>query len=125
MATMNWPITEDLSDLWLDSLQIMSYLQTSLRNGKGWCGVRKFVSKNVIECEAKETPEALSKAINSLDKSYVIISKIKPGNIEVQPIPIDPLKIKYRSENDIFLIWKLLKIVPLTGTLNLEVHRLR
>ena len=57
--------------------------------------------KNVIECEAKETPKALSKAINSLDKSYVIISKIKPGNIEVQPIPIDPLKIKHRFKESI------------------------
>ena len=57
--------------------------------------------KNVIECEAKETPKALSKAINCLDKSYVIISKIKPGNIEVQPIPIDPLKIKHRFKESI------------------------
>ena len=55
--------------------------------------------KNVIECEGKQTALILNKAINSKKKSYVIISKVKPGNVNVDPITIDPLEIKNRFKN--------------------------
>ena len=57
--------------------------------------------KNVIECDGIETPRILSEAIKCTNKSYVIISKVKPGNIEVKPIPLDPIKIKERFKKNI------------------------
>ena len=57
--------------------------------------------KNVIECDGIETPQVLSEAIKCTNKSYVIISKVKPGNIEVKSIPLNPIKIKERFKKNI------------------------
>ena len=43
--------------------------------------------KKVIECSGEETNTILQKALADNDNSYVIISKIKSGNIPVKPIP--------------------------------------
>ena len=52
--------------------------------------------KNVIECKGKQTANILQKAINDKKKSYVIIVKVEPGNVQVDPIPINPIDIKNR-----------------------------
>ena len=52
--------------------------------------------RNVIECDGKKTAKILKNAINNKKKSYVIISKVKSGNIEVKPIPLSPITIKKR-----------------------------
>ena len=57
--------------------------------------------KNVIECDGIETPQVLSEAIKCTNKSYVIISKVKPGNIKVKSIPLNPIKIKERFKKNI------------------------
>ena len=52
--------------------------------------------KNVIECEGKETAQILKDAIKNKKKSYIIISKVKPGNVKTDPIPLNPIEIKNR-----------------------------
>ena len=52
--------------------------------------------KKVIECESKETADILLKAIKDKKNSYVIISKIKPGNVNIKPIPLHPITIRDR-----------------------------
>ncbi len=49
--------------------------------------------KNVIECEGTQTANLLQKAINNKTKSYVIISKVNPGNVSVDPINLQPSQI--------------------------------
>ena len=51
---------------------------------------------NVIECKGSETPSNLNKALDDKNNSYVIISKIDPGNVSVKPIPINPITIRDR-----------------------------
>ena len=60
--------------------------------------------KNVIECEGKDTTEILSKAINDKKNSYVIISKVKSGNVNVEPIPLNPITIRDRFRKFIGLV---------------------
>ena len=52
--------------------------------------------KKVIECYGEDTADNLKKAINDKEHSYVIISKIKSGNISVDPIPLNPILIRER-----------------------------
>ena len=52
--------------------------------------------KKVIECKSKETADMLLKAIKDKKNSYVIISKIKPGNVNIKPIPLHPITIRDR-----------------------------
>jgi len=52
--------------------------------------------KKVIECCGEDTADNLKKAINDKEHSYVIISKIKSGNISVDPIPLNPILIRER-----------------------------
>ena len=52
--------------------------------------------KKVIECYGEDTADNLKKAINDKEHSYVIVSKIKPGNISVDPIPLNPILIRER-----------------------------
>ena len=46
----------------------------------------------------------LNKAINDKDNSYVIISKIKPGNVPIKPIPLNPITIRDRFRKSIGLV---------------------
>ena len=55
--------------------------------------------KNVIECMGPDTAKILQKAIDDKRKSYVIISKVKPGNVSVSPIPLKPEIIIKRFKN--------------------------
>ena len=65
--------------------------KTSLKNVAIGAGC-----KNVIECEGKETANYLKKALNDNKNNYVIISRIKSGNIKVKPIPLHPITIRDR-----------------------------
>ena len=60
--------------------------------------------KKVIECSGKDTMYNLKKAINDNDHSYVIISKIKSGNVSIDPIPLNPILIRDRFRKFIGLI---------------------
>ena len=60
--------------------------------------------KKVIECYGEDTADNLKKAINDKEHSYVIISKIKSGNISVDPIPLNPILIRERFRKFIGLI---------------------
>ena len=55
--------------------------------------------KNVIECKGVDTARVLQKAIDDKHKSYVIISKVKPGNVSVSPIPLKPETIIKRFKD--------------------------
>ena len=52
--------------------------------------------KKVIECDGMKTSKELVNAINDKKNSYVIISKVKPGNVNVKPIPLNPITIRDR-----------------------------
>tara|TARA_Y100000768_G_C23932793_1_gene661003 strand:+ start:622 stop:1176 length:555 start_codon:yes stop_codon:yes gene_type:complete len=65
--------------------------KTSLKEVAIACGCKK-----VIECNGKKTAPELLKAIKDKKNSYVIISKVKPGNVNVKPIPINPITIRER-----------------------------
>tara|TARA_Y100001970_G_C13990092_1_gene727765 strand:- start:64 stop:633 length:570 start_codon:yes stop_codon:yes gene_type:complete len=58
----------------------------------------------VIECLAKDTAEILLKAINDNKNSYVIISKIKSGNVKTKSIPLHPITIRDRFRKFIGLV---------------------
>ena len=60
--------------------------------------------KKVIECNAKETANKLLIAIEDKQHSYVIISKIKSGNVKVDPIPLNPITIRDRFRKYIGLV---------------------
>jgi len=60
--------------------------------------------KNVIECEGQDTSNQLEKAIKDKKNSYVIISKINPGNVLVKPIPLNPITIRDRFRKYIGLV---------------------
>ena len=60
--------------------------------------------KKVIQCAATETSKYLKKAIEDKKNSYVIISKIKSGNISVKSIPINPITIRDRFRKIIGLV---------------------
>jgi len=55
--------------------------------------------KKVIECDGKKTAIHLLKAIKDKKNSYVIISKVKPGNVSVKPISMNPITIRDRFTN--------------------------
>jgi sulfopyruvate decarboxylase subunit beta len=73
--------------------------KTSLKNVTLGAGC-----ENVIECSGEETPKILQDATNNNDKSFVIISKINPGNIPIKPIPLNPITIRDRFRKKIGLI---------------------
>ncbi len=58
----------------------------------------------VFECKASETTKLLSNAIKDKKNSYVIISKIKSGNVPVKPIPLNPITIRDRFRKFIGLV---------------------
>ena len=60
--------------------------------------------KKVIECEPKDTAANLLKAFKDKKNFYVIISKIKPGNVNVKPIPLHPITIRDRFRKFIGLV---------------------
>ena len=60
--------------------------------------------KNVIECEGQDTSNQLEKAIKDKKNSYVIISKINPGNVLEKPIPLNPITIRDRFRKYIGLV---------------------
>ena len=60
--------------------------------------------KKVIECEPKETADMLLKATKDKKNSYVIISKVKSGNVSVEPIPLNPITIRDRFRKFIGLV---------------------
>ena len=60
--------------------------------------------KKVIECSGEETLENLNKAIDDKDHSYVVISKIKSGNVPVNPILLNPITIRDRFRKAIGLV---------------------
>ncbi len=60
--------------------------------------------KNVIECNAEDTAKKLEQACADKNKFYVIISKIKPGNVDVEPIPLNPISIRDRFRKFIGLV---------------------
>ena len=60
--------------------------------------------QNVIECSGEETSENLQKALSDKNNSYVIISKIKSGNVPVKPIPLNPVTIRDRFRKKIGLV---------------------
>ncbi len=65
--------------------------KTSLKEAALGSGCR-----NVIECQGDETRENLKKALNDKKNFYVIIAKVTPGNVPVQPIQINPITIRDR-----------------------------
>tara|TARA_Y100000768_G_scaffold80350_1_gene57172 strand:+ start:783 stop:1352 length:570 start_codon:yes stop_codon:yes gene_type:complete len=60
--------------------------------------------KKVIQCAAIETSKYLKKAIEDKKNSYVIIAKIKSGNVSVKPIPLNPITIRDRFRKIIGLV---------------------
>ena len=58
----------------------------------------------MIECEGQDTSNQLEKAIKDKKNSYVIISKINPGNVLVKPIPLNPITIRDRFRKYIGLV---------------------
>ena len=60
--------------------------------------------KKVIQCAATETSKFLKKAIEDKKNSYVIIAKIKTGNVSVKPIPLNPITIRDRFRKIIGLV---------------------
>jgi len=60
--------------------------------------------KNVIECFGEETDQNLKKALADKDNSYVIISKIQSGNIQINPIPLNAVTIRDRFRKEIGLV---------------------
>ncbi len=73
--------------------------ETSLKNVALGSGCKK-----VIECSGNQTSKFLNQAINDNNNSYVIISKIKPGNAAVKPIPLNPISIRDRFRKFIGLV---------------------
>jgi len=73
--------------------------KTSLKDVAIGAGCEK-----VIECSGEETLENLTKAIADEDHSYVIISKIKSGNVPIKPIPLNPITIRDRFRKYIGLV---------------------
>ena len=59
---------------------------------------------NVIECSGEETSENLQKALDDKNNSYVIISKIKSGNVPIKPIPLNAVTIRDRFRKEIGLV---------------------
>ena len=59
---------------------------------------------NVIECSGEETNENLKKALDDKNNSYVIISKIKSGNVPIKPIPLNAVTIRDRFRKEIGLV---------------------
>ena len=60
--------------------------------------------KKVIECSGKQTASELLKAFKDKKNSYVIISKIKPGNVKTKTIPLHPITIRDRFRKFIGLV---------------------
>ena len=50
------------------------------------------------------TNENLQKAIADKNNSYVIISKIKSGNVPIKPIPLNAVTIRDRFRKEIGLV---------------------
>ncbi len=73
--------------------------KTSLKEVAIGCGCKK-----VIECDATETSDNLRNAIKDKKNSYIIISKIKPGNVNVKPIPLNPITIRDRFRKFLGLV---------------------
>ena len=73
--------------------------KTSLKDVAIGAGCEK-----VIECSGEETLENLNKALEDKDYPYVIISKIKSGNIPIKPIPLNPITIRDRFRKSIGLV---------------------
>ena len=73
--------------------------KTSLKDVAIGAGCEK-----VIECSGKETLKNLNKALTDKDHSYVIISKIKSGNVPVKIIPLNPITIRDRFRKYIGLV---------------------
>ena len=59
---------------------------------------------NVIECSGEETSSNLKKALDDKNNSYVIISKIKSGNVPIKPIPLNAVTIRDRFRKEIGLV---------------------
>ena len=59
---------------------------------------------NVIECSGEKTSENLQKALDDKNNSYVIISKIKSGNVPIKPIPLNAVTIRDRFRKEIGLV---------------------
>ena len=53
-------------------------------------------------CE--ETSANLKKALDDKNNSYVIISKIKSGNVPIKPIPLNAVTIRDRFRKEIGLV---------------------
>ena len=60
--------------------------------------------KKVIECEPKDTAYKILEALKDKHNSHIIISKIKPGNIPVNTIPLNPITIRDRFRKFIGLV---------------------
>jgi len=73
--------------------------RTSLKNVAIGSGCQ-----NVIECSGEETNENLKKALADKNNSYVIISKIKSGNVPIKPIPLNAVTIRDRFRKEIGLV---------------------
>ena len=73
--------------------------KTSLRDVALGAGCKK-----VIECSGQETFQNLNKALDDKDNSYVIISKIESGNVQIKPIPLNPITIRDRFRKAIGLV---------------------
>tara|TARA_B100000131_G_C17769832_1_gene472788 strand:+ start:16 stop:585 length:570 start_codon:yes stop_codon:yes gene_type:complete len=60
--------------------------------------------RNVLECSGHKINENLHKAIEDKNNSYVIISKVEPGNVPIKPIPLNPITIRDRFRKEIGLV---------------------
>ena len=67
--------------------------KTSLKDVAIGAGCEK-----VIECSGEETLENLNKALADKDHTYVIISKIKSGNVPIKPIPLNPITYEVSTD---------------------------
>ena len=73
--------------------------RTSLKNVALGSGCQ-----NVIECNGNMTTQHIKKALEDKNASYVIISKINSGNVNVKPIPLNPITIRDRFRKFIGLV---------------------
>ena len=60
--------------------------------------------KKVIECKGENTKFELQKAIKDKKNSYVIIAKVKSGNIHTNSIPLNPITIRDRFRKYLGLV---------------------
>ena len=67
-------------------------------------GLERPLPARILLYNGEETLENLNNAIADKNHSYVIISKISSGNVQIKPIPLNPITIRDRFRKSIGLV---------------------